>query len=252
MKKDVSLLFLFLPPTDQHAIATDECGCCVLLSQLHTVEIQEVSDDLVVLPQDIEAVYERAMALTADEVTEILELAWTEHHDDVRGYFPYRPVAQNRSLFELTGLPLVLVALLLLAAKLPLCRASQVGVFPLRNRIHSRELRRAVSGLLSTHTLALPLIKSYFRRLEEMKIEAALIRFSSPYPEVRSTPVVSRSLEFAPLRLFFFPHRSDPLSSATTTPRCTRRPSEYGSSVPCGVGLAPSSTSLYLNPLFDV
>jgi hypothetical protein len=152
MKKDVSLLFLFLPPTDQHAIATDECGCCVLLSQLHTVEIQEVSDDLVVLPQDIEAVYERAMALTADEVTEILELAWTEHHDDVRGYFPYRPVAQNRSLFELTGLPLVLVALLLFAAKLPLCRASQVGVFPLRNRIHSRELRRAVSGLLSTHT----------------------------------------------------------------------------------------------------
>jgi hypothetical protein len=91
-----------------------------------------VSSDLVVLAADIDAIYDRAIALSVEQTTEILEDAWLEHHDDPN--FP-----------------------------------SQV----------KDKIEYFLSGDSST-------LENYDQLLEEMKIEAGLIRFSSPYPEVRA------------------------------------------------------------------
>jgi hypothetical protein len=96
------------------------------------VEVAAVTSDLVVLPQDIDAIYDRAIALSLEEVTEILEDAWLEHNNDPN--FP-----------------------------------TQV----------KDKIEYFLSGDSST-------LENYEMLLEEMKIEAGLIRFSSPYPEVRS------------------------------------------------------------------
>ena len=105
----------------------------LLLQHAHdNVEIAAVTSDLVVLPQDIDAIYDRAIALSLEEVTEILEDAWLEHSHDPN--FP-----------------------------------TQV----------KDKIEYFLSGDSST-------LENYEMLLEEMKIEAGLIRFSSPYPEVRS------------------------------------------------------------------
>ncbi|KAL7416455.1 OPT-domain-containing protein [Mrakia frigida] len=97
--------------------------------EVHAVAVES---DLTILSHDVDAVYDRAILLTLEEVTEILEHAWMEHHDDPN--FP------------------------------PAVRA---------------KMEYFLSGDAST-------LENYELLFEEMKIEAALIRFSSPYPEVRS------------------------------------------------------------------
>ncbi|KAL7416350.1 OPT-domain-containing protein [Mrakia frigida] len=96
------------------------------------VHQRAIESDLVVLSQDVDAVYDRAILLSTEEVVEILESAWLEHHDD-----PNFPAAVR----------------------------AKIEYF--------------LSGDAST-------LENYDLLLEEMKIEAALIRFSSPYPEVRA------------------------------------------------------------------
>lgn len=61
------------------AAADEHIPSLRLQGEVHAVAVES---DLTILSHDVDAVYDRAILLTLEEVTEILEHAWMEHHDD--------------------------------------------------------------------------------------------------------------------------------------------------------------------------
>lgn len=141
-------------PSPSPPSVSDKESLSPLQNIVHAHEPEEVlASDLVVLAADVDAIYDRAIALTLEETTEILEDAWREHHDDP---------SESSGPEETCGS----------SAADPIARAD----FPTAVK---DKIEYFLSGDSST-------LENYDLLLEEMKIESGLIRFSSPYPEVRS------------------------------------------------------------------